>query len=65
MTNRAVSIQNLTKYLGNKLKRLKMTIKDVIREVEEDDSHDYDVLKCYEMDKRIKVLTKLNKKVTK
>ena len=62
MTPRETLVYNLTIQLGNKLKSLKMTIKDVIREVDEDDSSDYDVLKCYELNKRIKILTRLNDK---
>lgn len=65
LTHKEALVNNLTIQLYNKLKTLKMTIKDVIREVEEDDSSDLDILKCYEMDKRIKILTKLNKKATK
>jgi len=62
MTNRDTLVTDLTNLLGKKLKQLKMSIKDVIREVEEDDTVEYDVIKCYELNKQINNLNRINKK---
>lgn len=53
------TITKLTNWLNFKLRQLKMTIEEVTDAVDKDDESNAEVLRAYNLNKRIKVLNKM------
>jgi hypothetical protein len=55
------TLNRLQNWLKLKLRQNNMSVDEVIEAIEKDDTKDHDILKCYDLIKRIKILEKIVK----